>query len=96
VGGIYDLQQVLGHESVKTTERYLDHLTPDETQAAKHGVAQKSAQDQRFAEKKVAKMADFCHISRWRKEHERLSKPLVSATHPRLREGKSPDWRRFS
>lgn len=47
-GSIYDLKEVLGHESVKTTERYLDHLTPEERQWAMHGVAQNAAQDQRF------------------------------------------------
>lgn len=49
-GGIYDLQQVLGHESVKTTERYLDHLTPEEKWAAIHGVAQNAARDERFGD----------------------------------------------
>jgi integrase/recombinase XerD len=47
-GGIYDLQQVLGHKSVKTTEGYLDHLTPEEKWAAIHGVAQNPAQEERF------------------------------------------------
>lgn len=47
-GGIYDLQQVLGHKSVKTTEGYLDHLAPDEKWAAIHGVAQNASQDERF------------------------------------------------
>lgn len=47
-GGIYDLQQILGHKSVKTTEGYLKHLTPEEKLAAIHGVAQKPAQDERF------------------------------------------------
>lgn len=47
-GGLYDLQQVLGHKSVKTTEGYLDHLTPDERWAAIHGVAQNAAQSERF------------------------------------------------
>lgn len=47
---LYALQQVLGHTSVKTTEGYLDHLTPEEKQRAIHGVAQNAAQDQRFAE----------------------------------------------
>jgi integrase/recombinase XerD len=44
---LYELQQVLGHASVKTTELYLDHLTPDEKQAAIHGVAQNAAQAER-------------------------------------------------
>lgn len=47
-GGLYDLQQVLGHKSVKTTEGYLDHLTPEEKWAAIHGASQNSAQDERF------------------------------------------------
>jgi integrase/recombinase XerD len=47
-GGIYDLQQVLGHKSVKTTEGYLDHLTPEERWAAIHGVSQSAAQKERF------------------------------------------------
>lgn len=29
-GSIYTLQQILGHSSIVMTERYLDHLTPDE------------------------------------------------------------------
>jgi integrase/recombinase XerD len=41
-GSIYDLQIHLGHSSVKTTEIYLDHLTPDERKVAKYG-AQKMA-----------------------------------------------------
>lgn len=45
---LYELQQILGHSSVKTTEGYLDHLTPDEKQTAIHGVAQSSARNQRF------------------------------------------------
>lgn len=36
-GNIYDLQQILGHSSIKTTELYLDFLTPDEKKTAKHG-----------------------------------------------------------
>lgn len=48
-GSLYELQQVLGHASVKTTELYLDHLTPAEKQAAVHGVAQNGARDQRSA-----------------------------------------------
>jgi integrase/recombinase XerD len=34
---IYKLQQRLGHTSIKTTEMYLQHLTPDEKQAAMYG-----------------------------------------------------------
>jgi integrase/recombinase XerD len=34
-GSIYDLQQVLGHASIKTTEIYLAFLTPDEQRVAK-------------------------------------------------------------
>jgi integrase/recombinase XerD len=48
-GGIYDLQQILGHASIKTTEIYLDHLTPDEKRGAMQGVIQNALQDQRFA-----------------------------------------------
>lgn len=47
-GGLYDLQQVLGHKSVKTTEGYLDHLTPEEKWAAIHGVSQNTVQSERF------------------------------------------------
>lgn len=36
---IYDLQQHLGHSSVKTTEIYLDHLTGEEKAKAKGGNA---------------------------------------------------------
>lgn len=36
-GSLYDLQQLLGHESVKTTEIYLAFLTPEEKKAAMHG-----------------------------------------------------------
>jgi integrase/recombinase XerD len=51
-GSIYALQQILGHASIKTTEQYLDHLTPEEKLAAIHGVAQEPAQNQRFAVEK--------------------------------------------
>jgi integrase/recombinase XerD len=36
---IYTLQGRLGHTSVKTTEMYLEYLTPEEVQAAKSGAA---------------------------------------------------------
>lgn len=36
-GSLYDLQQLLGHESVKTTEIYLAFLTPEQKKAAMHG-----------------------------------------------------------
>ena len=48
-GSLYDLQRLLGHASVKTTELYLDFLTPEQAKVAMHGVAQKRAQEQRFA-----------------------------------------------
>jgi integrase/recombinase XerD len=51
-GSLYDLQQLLGHASVKTTEIYLAFLTPEQKKAAMHGVAQKGAQRKRFAENK--------------------------------------------
>jgi integrase/recombinase XerD len=47
-GTIYALQQELGHKSIKTTEEYLRHLTPEEQMAAKYGVAQNATQDERF------------------------------------------------
>ncbi len=43
-GSIYDLQQHLGHSSIKTTEIYLAYLTPAEAAAAKQGVARDGAQ----------------------------------------------------
>lgn len=49
-GTIYELQQILGHASIKTTEQYLDHLTPDEKRAAIHGVVQNAARDERFGD----------------------------------------------
>lgn len=42
-GNIYDLQRILGHGSIKTTEIYLDYLTPEERRAAM-GTAQNPAQ----------------------------------------------------
>lgn len=47
-GNIYALQGLLGHESIKTTERYLSFLTPEQALAAKHGVAHSGAREQRF------------------------------------------------
>lgn len=34
-GSIYQLQKILGHSTIAVTERYLDHLTPDEQAVAK-------------------------------------------------------------
>jgi integrase/recombinase XerD len=48
-GSIYDLQQHLGHSSVKTTEIYLAFLTPDEARRAKEGAAERHARQQRGA-----------------------------------------------
>lgn len=42
-GSLYDLQMILGHDSVTTTEIYLDHLTPDQRKAAMHGATRKTA-----------------------------------------------------
>jgi integrase/recombinase XerD len=42
-GTLYDLQMLLGHDSVTTTEIYLEHLTPDQRIAALHGSARKRA-----------------------------------------------------
>lgn len=36
-GTLYDLQMILGHDSVTTTEVYLEHVTPDQRVAAMHG-----------------------------------------------------------
>jgi integrase len=43
-GSIYTLQKLLGHASIKTTEIYLDFLTPEEQEQAKAGSAQNPAQ----------------------------------------------------
>jgi integrase/recombinase XerD len=48
-GTIYDLQQVLGHSTIKTTEGYLEYLSPDESAAAVSGLARFPAQEQRSA-----------------------------------------------
>lgn len=53
-GSLYDLQGILGHGSVKTTEIYLAHLTPDEVRVAKAGSARKSAHVQRFGTAETA------------------------------------------
>jgi integrase/recombinase XerD len=47
LGTIYDLQQHLGHTSIKTTELYLSFLTAEEQRAAKGVTAQKPAHLQR-------------------------------------------------
>lgn len=39
-GVIYDLQRIMGHSSIKTTEIYLDYLTPEEVARAKQASAQ--------------------------------------------------------
>lgn len=46
---IYDLQQRLGHASIKTTEIYLKFLTPEEKRAAMYGAANAASADQRGA-----------------------------------------------
>jgi integrase/recombinase XerD len=45
---IYDLQQRLGHRSIKTTEIYLDYLTAEEQRAVKFSGPQNADQLQRF------------------------------------------------
>jgi integrase/recombinase XerD len=42
-GTLYELQMILGHDSVTTTEIYLEHLTPADRLTAIHGVTQKVA-----------------------------------------------------
>ncbi len=39
-GNTYDLQKILGHTSIRTTERYLAYLSPVEQEQAKYGLAQ--------------------------------------------------------
>lgn len=51
-GSLYDLKELLGHSSVKTTEIYLEFLTPEEKKAAMHGVSQKRAQKLRSGKAK--------------------------------------------
>lgn len=40
-GSIYTLQKILGHASIKTTEIYLKHLTPEEAEGAQKGAQQR-------------------------------------------------------
>jgi integrase/recombinase XerD len=47
-GSLHDLQKLLGHRSIKTTEQYLEHLTPAQQRIALSGEVQKTAQHQRF------------------------------------------------
>jgi integrase/recombinase XerD len=47
---IYDLQQRLGHRSIKTTELYLEFLTAEEARLVKYGTAQNTEHVQRFGE----------------------------------------------
>ncbi|TGD98065.1 tyrosine-type recombinase/integrase [Methylobacterium nonmethylotrophicum] len=47
-GGIYDLQQEMGHTSIKVTEAYLAFLTAEEKGRAKNAPAQNTAQVHRF------------------------------------------------
>ncbi|MCG8356878.1 MAG: hypothetical protein MI920_15015 [Kiloniellales bacterium] len=59
-GYIYDLQQNLGHTSIKTTKIYLDYLTPAEAKISK-GVAQKPSQWRRFdGPARARSQADVC------------------------------------
>lgn len=51
---LYDLQKRLGHTSIKTTEIYLDFLTPEEERIAKGEVPQKSAHSQRSTKGKTS------------------------------------------
>lgn len=50
---IYRLSKHLGHTSVKTTEIYLDFLTPEEAARAREETAHIAAQPQRFGEAKA-------------------------------------------
>lgn len=48
-GNIYLLQQQLGHGSIRQTEEYLKHLSPEEQQNAKTTPAQNPSQPRRFS-----------------------------------------------
>jgi integrase/recombinase XerD len=52
--GLYRLSKHLGHTSVKTTEIYLEFLTPEEAARAKDAPAQNTAQPRRFDRKETA------------------------------------------
>ncbi len=47
-GSLYDLQQEMGHTSIKVTEGYLVFLTAEEKAQAKDGPARNTAQVHRF------------------------------------------------
>lgn len=51
---LYDLQKRLGHTSIKTTEIYLEFLTPEEQRVVKGEATQSTPQRKRFAEAKTA------------------------------------------
>lgn len=48
-GSIYTLQEILGHSSIKTTEIYLDYLTPEEKQQAMAGAVAAAEQGRETA-----------------------------------------------
>ncbi len=48
-GNIYQLQLELGHGSIKQTEQYLNHLSPEEQMRAKFSPSQIGAQAKRFS-----------------------------------------------
>lgn len=48
-GSLYELQQILGHSSVKTTEIYLNHLKPEEQRQAFHGPDKRNGEVERGA-----------------------------------------------
>jgi integrase/recombinase XerD len=51
---LYDLQKRLGHTSIKTTEMYLEFLTPEEQRVTKGEAAHSTAQRERFTTTKTA------------------------------------------